>query len=121
MTSLHKKDCRNHPTPEHRFFLYDPNDGITFWRTEEERDKAAETAIDSYLDDDEWNEEVLGVVAGVVTHHTVEIDRVDKIGELDDDGYDEAGEYWPNNDCDYKCNHALKPLDTTSPSGNETR
>lgn len=120
MTSPCRKDYSSYPTPEYRFFLYDPNDGITFWKTEEERDKAAEAAIDSYLDE-EWNEEVLGVVAGVVTHLTVEIDRVDKIGKLDDDGYDEAGEYWPNNDCDYKCNHALKPLDTPSLSNNETR
>lgn len=108
MTSLRRKDYRNHPTPEYRFFLYDPNDGATFWKTEEERDEAAKVAIDSYLDE-EWDEDVSYVIAGVVTHGVIEIDRADKIGEPDDDGY-----------LDYKCNYALKPLDTTSPS-HETR
>lgn len=103
------KDYKCSPCPEYRFFLYDPNDGITFWRTEKERDKAAEDAIDSYLDD-EWSEEVSGITAGVVTHHIVEIDRVDRVGELDEEGYDEAGQYWSSSDHDYKCNHALNPI-----------
>lgn len=106
------KDYKCSPCGEYKFFLYDPNDGITFWKTEEERDKAAEDAINSYLDD-EWSDEVSGVVAGVVTHHTVEIDRVDKVGQLDEDGYDEAGQYWPSSDYDYSCNYALKPFTTT--------
>jgi hypothetical protein len=113
------KDCKEYPTLGYRFFLYDPNDGITFWKTEEERDKAAEDAIDSYLDD-EWSDEVSGVVAGVVTHHTVEIDRVDKVGQLDEDGYDEAGQYWPSSDYDYSCNYALKPFTTTPTEPNGT-
>ena len=106
------KDYKCSPCKEYRFFLYDPNDGITFWKTEEERDKAAEAAIDCYLDD-EWSDEVSGVVAGVVTHQTVEIDRVDKVGQLDEDGYDEAGQYWPGSDYDYGCTYALKPFTTT--------
>ena len=106
------KDYKCSPCKEYRFFLYDPNDGITFWKTEEERDKAAEDAIDSYLDY-EWSDEVSGVVAGVVTHRTVEIDRVEKVGQLDEDGYDEAGQYWPGSDYDYTCNYALKPFTTT--------
>ena len=106
------KDYKCSPCKEYRFFLYDPNDGITFWKTEEERDKAAEAAIDCYLDN-ERSDEVSGVVAGVVTHQTVEIDRVYKVGQLDEDGYDEAGQYWPGSDYDYSCNYALKPFTTT--------
>lgn len=108
------KDYKCSPCGEYKFFLYDPNDGITFWRTEKERDKAAKDAIESYLDD-EWDEGVLGVVAGMVTHRTEEIDRIDRVGRLDEEGYDEAGQYWPGIDYDYSCNYALKPFTTPTP------
>jgi hypothetical protein len=44
----------------------------------------------------------------MVTHRATEIDVVRPVGEIDEDGCDEAGEYWPNTDCEYKCNYALQ-------------
>jgi hypothetical protein len=116
------KDFKQSPSKEYRFFLYDPNDGLTFWRTEKERDKAAEAAIDSYLDsiDDGWSDEVTEVFAGIATHQTVETDVKKRAGELDEDGYDEDGEQWPGDDFTHKCNYALRPFPTpTEPTTNE--
>ena len=54
---------------QQRYFLYDPEgDGMMYFDTEEERDKAAKEAIDDYLDCDEWSDEVVNVVTGIVTH-----------------------------------------------------
>lgn len=108
------KAYKHSPSREYRFFLYAPNDGITFWREQTERDKAAEAAIETYLDDDGWSEEVTGVVAGAVTHQAVKTNVVERVGELDEDGYDEVGEYWHNNDFTHKCNYALRPFPTTT-------
>lgn len=105
------KDCKSNPSTEYRFFLYCPNDGLTFWRTEEDRDKAGRDLIEEYLSDGEWNDQIDLISAGTVTHHVVEVDRKERVGELDDDGYDEAGEYWASNEYDYACNHELRPLD----------
>lgn len=96
----------------HLHGLYDPEgDGLTFYPSSAERDVAAEKAIRTYLDDNEWLEEVTGVFAFMVTHRATEIDVVRPVGVIDpDDGCDEAGEYWPNEDCEYKCNYAMKPF-----------
>jgi hypothetical protein len=118
------KDCKSSPSIEYRFFLYCPNDGLTFYRTEEERDKAARDLIEDYLSDGEWNDEVTMINAGVVTHHVAEVDRKDRVGKLDDDGYDEAGEYWASTEYDYACNHELRPFasgDLRPPQGGEVQ
>jgi hypothetical protein len=107
------KDYKQSPSKEYRFFLYCPNDGLTFWRTEEERNKEAASVIDDHLDDDiGWSDEVTGVVAGAVTHQAVETDVKNRVGELDEDGCDEVGEYWHNNDFTHQCNYALRPFPT---------
>jgi hypothetical protein len=115
------KDYKQSPSNEYRFFLYCPNNGFTFWKTEEERDKAAEDAIDSHLDsiDDGWSDEVTGVVAGVVTHQAAETDVKNRVGELDEDGCDEVGEYWQNHDFTHKCNYALRPFPTPTETPND--
>ncbi len=105
------KDYKSNPSAEYRFFLYCPNEGLTFWRTEEERDRAGRDLIDDYLSDGEWNDEVTLISAGIATHGVAEVDRKDRVGELDEDGYDEAGEYWASSEYDYACNHELRPFD----------
>lgn len=54
-----------------RYFVYDPEDGCNEFKTDEERQKAHQEAIDGYLDDG-WSEEVTQVVSGIVTHKTVQ-------------------------------------------------
>jgi len=97
------------PSATHPYGLYDPEgSGITFHKSAKERDEAAEKTIKAYLDEGEWLEEVTSVFAFMVTHRAAEIDIVRPVGEIGEDGCDEAGEYWPNTDCEYKCNYALK-------------
>jgi|LakMenEpi03Aug12_release.lakeMendotaPanAssembly.Ray.scaffolds.fasta_scaffold962958_2 hypothetical protein len=100
---------RHTPSNTHLYGLYDPEgDGITFYESAKERDEAAEKTIQAYLDDNVWFEEVTSVFAFMVTHRATEIDVVRPVGEIDEDGYDEVGEYWPDTDCQSKCNYALK-------------
>lgn len=83
---------------------------MTFWRTAEERDAYAEKEIRAYLDDNEWFEEVEGVLAGVVTHSAQAVNIQKPQGSIDEDGYDEAGDGpWEDPD-QVKCNYALMPL-----------
>jgi hypothetical protein len=101
------------PSSTHLYGLYDPDgDGITFYKSAAERDEAAEETIRSYLSDGEWCDDVTNVFAFVVTHSATEVDVVRPVGEIDEDGCDEAGEDWSNTNCDYKCNYALKPFPT---------
>lgn len=99
------------PSKENRFFLYDPEgDGISFFPTAKERDEYAAKIIPDYCDDT-WSEEVEFVIAGEVTHTAQEVDRVDRPPEdqLDENGCDQEGEYWPHG-WDWRCNYVLKPI-----------
>jgi hypothetical protein len=97
------------PYKDHIYGLYDPEgNGHAFYATEKERDDAAEKAIEVYLDDT-WSEEVEGVFAFTVTAKATQVDVRHPEGELDDEGYDEDGEYW-STDIDFACNYALRPL-----------
>ncbi len=99
------------PDADHRFGLCDQNwEGLTFHKTAEDRDAHAREVIKNYLDEDGWSNEVTGIFAFVVTHRATAVDVVEKKGERDEDGYDENGEYWPDNDIDCKCNHQMKPF-----------
>lgn len=105
------KDIRYTPSSTHIYGLYDPEyNGITFYKTSAERDKAAEETIQAYLSEGEWYEGVTSIFAFTVTHRATQIDVVSPVGEIDEDGCDEAGEDWSNTNCDYKCNYALKPF-----------
>lgn len=112
------KTIRRTPSATHLHGLYDPEgDGLTFYVNAAERDTAAEKVIQNYFDGNEWFEEVTGVFAFMVTHRATEIDVVRPLGIIDpDDGCDEAGEYWPDADCECKCNYAMKPVPETTPS-----
>jgi hypothetical protein len=109
---------RRTPSATHLHGLYDPEgDGLTFYLNATERDVVAEKVIQSYLDGNEWFEEVTEVFAFMVTHRAIAVDVLQPVGKIDpDDGYDEAGEYWPNADCECKCNYAMKPFSETTPS-----
>ena len=92
------------------YFVLDPEgNGISYFETIEERDDYAQECIQQYLDG-AWSEEVVNVVAGVVTHSAQETDREERPDELDDEDCDDGGIYWEP-DCDYRCNYKLLPVD----------
>ena len=87
---------------------------MTFYETEEDRAKAAKATIEGYLSDgDGWREEVTNVFAFTVTHCATAVNVKNLVGELDEDGCDETGEYWES-EFDYKCDYELKPLENKS-------
>lgn len=91
------------------YFVYDPErDGFEYYATEEERDEKAEDIIKLYLQDT-WDEGVVNIVAGVVTHTIEQTNRVDRPECLDDEGVDEWGVEW-DIDTDYTCDYKLTPM-----------
>lgn len=95
---------------EFKFWLYDPNGwGMRYFKSEEERNTAVKGLIDSYYSDDGWEEEVLEISAGEVTHIIQEINRIDRPEVLDENDYDEDGNYW-NSDWDSLVNYELRPI-----------
>ena len=118
-----KPDYRRHPDPEYRFFLYDPEgDGFMFFRSAEERDAAAGETISVYLDDG-WAEEVEGVFAGEVTHHTIRtnVTRKPKREHFDsEEDFDDAMNEFGDPDWDYTCDYELRPLaESNEPVGDD--
>lgn len=112
---MSKVDSKSFPTPEYRFFIYDPEgNGHTYYKTAKERDEAAHDIIQMYLDDC-WSEEVTQVVAGEITHHTVAkgVEFAPLIEDFDSDEeyMDAVSEFGGDPDWDYKCRYELAPLD----------
>ena len=98
------------PSKNRPYFVYDPEgDGFSYFATEVERDVYASDCIQHYLDDC-WSEEVVNVVAGVLTHTTAKCDVVKRPpdSELNEDGEDEDGYHW--SDYEERCNYKLTPL-----------
>lgn len=118
--SKEKIASRNSANKEFRFFVHDPNDGTTFYRSVEDRDKAAQEAIDMYLDEG-WSEGVDDIIAGEVTHHTVarNVEKRPIREDFDsDEGFIVADEEFDlPSEFTYKCNYELAPL---SDLGEET-
>jgi len=105
------------PDRDHVFGLYCPHDGQQFYATAEERDEAAKDIIQDHLQEGEWSEDVGDVFAFTVTHKATQVDVKHPKGELDEDGYDENDEHWPNGVDDFTCNYALELLAGDLPPG----
>lgn len=96
---------RSAPHKDFRFWYYSPEgEGMTFFRTADDRDEYAKKDMCGYLDD-EWAEEVEWCCAGEVSHFAQQIDRE----ERPTDPVTAEDENWPDG-IDYKCNYALLPL-----------
>lgn len=99
------------PSPEYRFWLYDPEgNGMTYFYSAENRDEAADEAIQNYIDDG-WSEEVEAVCAGEVTLMAQVLNKTmrppeDEIGE---DGCDSDGADW-SDDIEWRGNYKLEPM-----------
>lgn len=88
-----------------RFFVYCNESGFDCFETlDEALDEASERTQDYLVDG--WSEEVTSVCVGKITHRAKMCDQVFPDGEIDEDGRDEAGDYW-DPDCDYKCNYKM--------------
>lgn len=91
------------------FFVYCPESGFDCFLTLDAALDEANERIQGYLGD-AWSEEVTGVCAGKITHRAKMCDQVFPDGEIDEDGIDEAGEYW-DSDCECKCNYKMLPVE----------
>lgn len=91
-----------------KFFVYCNESGFEVFETLDDALHAADGRIQDYLDDytDRWSDEVLSVCSGKVTHRAKMCDQIFPNGEIDEDGLDEAGDYWEA-DCEYKCNYRI--------------
>ena len=100
-----KKD----PDAEHPYFVYDSQgDGFMYFQSESCRDDHARDVISSYMNDG-WDEEVVNIVAGKLTHTTLMTKKVDRPDAIDEDGWDQDGQYW-DDDWSYRCDYELLKL-----------
>ena len=91
------------------FFVHCPESGFDCFLTLDAALDEANERIQGYLGD-AWSEEVTGVCVGKITHRAKMCDQVFPDGEIDEDGIDEAGEYW-DSDIDCKCNYKMLPAE----------
>lgn len=103
-----EEDWQNYPDEEYKYFLYERDNGMMFFKSIEDRNKWFESIKDSYLDDC-WDEDVVNILAGEVTHITSEVNRIERPENLDENGYDSEGRYW-HPEWMWMCNYELKPL-----------
>lgn len=91
-----------------KYFTYCHESGFDTHETIEGAIEDANERIPNYLDEG-WSEDVTSVCVGKITHRATMCDPVFPDGEIDEDGIDEAGEYW---DSDYgcKCNYKMLPV-----------
>ena len=94
-----------------KYFSYCPEDGFDTHETLEDALLNANGIIPNYLDEG-WSEDVTGVFVGTITHRATMCDKVERAGEVDEDGYDTKGEHWADPDWDYKCNYKMLPVDS---------
>ena len=73
------------------FLFLDPEgDGLSYFNTPKERDEYANLAIQKYLNEGEWSEDVFGVIGGIITHRAAPVNLVKRPhdSELDEGNYD---------------------------------
>ena len=103
---------------KYKYFTYCPESGFDTHETLEGAIDDANSIIPNYLDEG-WSEDVTGVFVGTITHRATMCDKVERAGEVDEDGYDTKGEHWADPDWDYKCNYKMLPVKSCEPIKNE--
>jgi len=95
-----------------KYFTFDPeNNDFETYETPEEQAKAAKEIIANYLEfDDSWPESVTDIVSGIITERATKCDVQNRPEKLDDEGFDEEGQYWPE-EIDYICNYEMAPTE----------
>ncbi|EGR2744203.1 hypothetical protein MYC06_004732 [Vibrio parahaemolyticus] len=99
----------NSPTVETPWFCFDGDD-YEYFSTEEEAIEASKSAIQFYLDET-WDECVENVQVGKVTGiaRKINIEQRPDDEELDEEGCDGQGGYWPD-EIAYKCDYKVLSL-----------
>ena len=87
-----------------KYFVYDKENGIETFKTEQEQLDYAKNLINDCRNE-EWDEEVEDIICGIITHITHQCNVKKRPGMLVD-GYDEAGFCWPD-DMDYICDYEM--------------
>lgn len=100
---------------KYKYFSYCPEDGFDTHETLEDALLNANGIIPNYLDEG-WSEDVTGVFVGTITHRATMCDKVERAGEVDEHGYDEDGEHWPDPDWEYKCNYKMFRVESEKPA-----
>lgn len=101
-----------------RFFVYCNESGFDCFETLDEALDEASERTQEYLVDG-WSEEVTSVCVGKITHRAKMCDQVFPDGEIDEDGLDEAGDYW-DPDWEYKCNYKVLTVEHATDGVMET-
>lgn len=96
---------------KYKYFTYCPESGFDTHETLEGAIDDANSIIPNYLDEG-WSEDVTGVFVGTITHAATMCDKIERAGEVDEDGYDEDGEHWADPDWDYKCDYKMRPVES---------
>ena len=93
------------------YFTYDPeNNEFETFATLAEQEKSSKEIIASYLENnDEWPEEVTGILSGIITQKATKCDVLNRPEKLDNEGYDEDGQYWSEG-IDYICNYEMRRI-----------
>jgi len=88
------------------YFVHDhEGDCFVFFATEEERDEHAEGIIQDHLDDC-WDESVVNILAGVMTHKIKQVNLEPRPDDVDEEGTAGDGSYWAE-DWQFKCDYKL--------------
>lgn len=98
------------PSKEFKYFLYDPEYGFLYFKSEEDRKETEQTIIHDYCDDG-WDETVENILVGEITGtcEQVNVRKRPPAEELDEDGHDTDGNYW-GGEFDTYCNYEIVPL-----------
>lgn len=104
---------------KYKYFSYCPESGFDVHETLEGAIDDANSVIPNYLDDG-WSEDVAGVCVGTITHKATMCDQVFPDGEIDEDGRDDAGDYW-DPDWEYKCNYKMLPVEPENPASDASK
>lgn len=97
-----------------RFFVYCNESGFDCFETLDDALDAANERTQGYPED-ALSEEVTSVCVGKITHRAKMCDQVFPVGEIDEEGLDEAGEPW-DPDWQYKCNYKILPIEHENPA-----
>lgn len=98
------------PSPDKLWFVYCPENGFTYHTTEDEAIEDGADSIREHLDcDNGWSENVDEVIVGKVVLKSTQCEVRRRPEVLDEEGYDEDGQYW-DADFDCICNYKLLPI-----------
>lgn len=106
---IHGVTVSSFPDAKFCYFVNDPSGhDMMYCGSIEERDELVKHVIKEYLDDGTWCEDVEYVTVGHVTGLAQATDITEAPSDLDDEGFDEDGNYW--GDIERSCNYDILPL-----------